>query len=154
MLKLWIQSRVDLHINSTRSYLKTALQQQAHPVFHQPSKGFGFFKAWTQLIQQSPPIWWRQIPGCLCWIWLNWSSSCKNRIYTIQCFLQQQVRFSHFESKLPDKQSVVYTKQSVVSISRSRNMFDFRDFSKFKQFQRKIHKNQSILPLFVFTNRL
>jgi len=40
MLKLWIQSIVDLtHKIYPKSYLKTAQQQQAHPVFHQPSKG-------------------------------------------------------------------------------------------------------------------
>ena len=40
MLKLWIQSRIDLtHIIYPRSYLKTAQQQQAHPAFHQTSKG-------------------------------------------------------------------------------------------------------------------
>jgi len=65
-----------------------------------------------------------------------------------------RLNFHMFENNIPDKQFVVYTKQSVVSISRSRNSFDIRDFSSFKQFQRKIHKNQSILPLFVFTNRL
>ena len=47
----------------------------------------------------------------------------KKNIYTIQCFLQHQVRFSHIESSFSDKQSVVYTKQSVVSISKSRNRF-------------------------------
>jgi len=46
MLKLWNQSRVDLtQIIYRKSYLKTAQQQQAHPAFHQPAKGFGFFKA-------------------------------------------------------------------------------------------------------------
>jgi len=40
MLKLWIQSRVDLtHKIYHRSYLKTAQQQQALPAFHHPSKG-------------------------------------------------------------------------------------------------------------------
>jgi len=40
MLKLWIQSRMDLtQIIYPRSYYKTHQQQQAHPAFHQPSKG-------------------------------------------------------------------------------------------------------------------
>ena len=40
MLKLWIKSRMDLtHKIYPRSYLKTGQQQQAHPAFHQPSKG-------------------------------------------------------------------------------------------------------------------
>jgi len=41
MLMLWIQSKVDIYnLIYPRSYLKTAQQQQAHPAFHQPSKGF------------------------------------------------------------------------------------------------------------------
>jgi len=39
MLKLWIQSRVDLQIIYPRSYSKTPQQQQAQPTFHQTSKG-------------------------------------------------------------------------------------------------------------------
>ena len=51
-------------------------------------------------------------------------------------------------------ESIFSVKQSVVSISSTRNIFNIIDFNIFKQFQRKIHKDQSILPLFVFTNRL
>jgi len=40
MLKLWIQSIVDLtQIIYPKSYSKTHQQQQAQPAFHQPSKG-------------------------------------------------------------------------------------------------------------------
>jgi len=58
----------------------------------------------------------------------------KSNIYTIQYFLPQQVRFLHVENNIPEKQSVVYTKQLVVSISRRRNRYDIKDFSSFKQF--------------------
>jgi len=44
----------------------------------------------------------------------------KNSIYTVQSFLQQQVRLLLIQSIKHDKQSVVYTKQSIVSISSSR----------------------------------
>ena len=137
-----------------RSYSKTPQQQQAHPAFYQTSKDLDSSKL--------EHTWFNNLPlfdedkslvACVVFDWI-WSSSSKTSIYTIQCFLQQQVRCSHVENNIPDKQSVVYTKQSVVSISRSRNNYDIRDFSSFKQFKRKIHKNQSILPLFVFTNRL
>ena len=141
-------------ISYPRSYLKTTQQQQAQPAFHQPSKGLDSSKL--------EHTWFNNLPlfdedkslvDCVGFDWI-WRNSCKNSIYTIQCFLQQQVRFSHIENRILDKQSVVHTKQSIVSISRSRNNFDIIDFNSFKQFQRKIHKNQSILPLFVFTNRL
>ena len=138
-------------------YPDPILKQLSNSKHIQPSiklKGFGFFNlehTWFNnlpLIDED-----KSLVTCVRFDWI-WSSSCKNSIYTIQCFLHQQVRFSHVENNIPDKQSVVYTKQSVVSISRSRNSYDIRDFSSFKQFQRKIHKNQSILPLFVFKNRL
>ena len=66
-----IQSRVDLH---NIIYLDPILKHLSNNKHIQPSiklKGFGFFKAWIHLIQQSPPIWWRQIFGCLCWTCLN-----------------------------------------------------------------------------------
>ena len=47
----------------------------------------------------------------------------KNNIYTIQCFLQQQVRFLYIQGIKHDKQSVVYTKQSVVLSAAAKNTF-------------------------------
>ena len=78
-----------------RVLTKTTQQQQAQPSLQHPSKGLDSSKLEHHLVQQSPPIWWRQIP-CAC-VWLDWiwSSTCKNSIFTIQFFLQQQVSFSH-----------------------------------------------------------
>jgi len=72
---------------------KTAQQQQAQPSLQHPSKGLDSSKLEHHKVQQSPPIWWRQIPGACVWSDWIWSSTCKTSIYTVQCFLQQQVRF-------------------------------------------------------------
>ena len=140
MSMLWIQSRVDYINNLPHILSKTAQQQQAQPSLQHPSKGLDSSNLEHHLVQQSPPIWWRQIPGVCVWFDWIWSSTCKNSIYTIQCFLQQQVRFLYIQSIKLDKQSVVYSKQSVVFISNSRNHIYIRDFNIFKQFQIRIHK--------------
>ena len=148
MLKLWIQSRVDLHRKSTPDPILKHLCNSKH---NQPpiklQRGLDSSKlehTWFYNLPLFDED--KSLVACVGFDWI-WSSSCKNSIYTIHCFLQQQVRFSHVQNNIPDK-------QSVVSISISKNSFNIRDFSSFKHFQRKIHKNQSILPLFVFTNRL
>jgi len=61
----------------------------------------------------------------------------KNNTYTIQCILQQQVSFSHLQNSISDKQSIVCTNQSVVSVSRSKNSFYFRVSNSLKQFSRE-----------------
>ena len=137
-----------------RSYSKTHQQQQAHPAFHQTSR-IWILQILKILDSTISPYLMKTNPWLLMLDLIESEAvPVKNNIYTIQCFLQQQVRFSHVENNISDKQSVVYMKQSVVSISRSRNRYNIRDFCSLNQFQRSIHKNQSILPLFVFTNRL
>jgi len=100
---------VDYKHNLPQILTKTAQQQQAQPRLQHPSKGLDSSKLEHHLVQQSPPICWRQIPGACVWSDWIWSSTCKNSIYTILCFLQQQVRFLYIQSIKHDKQSVFYT---------------------------------------------
>ena len=51
--------------------------QATTPTFHQTSWIWRHQSFKTILDQQSPPIWWRQIPDCLCWFVWIWTSTCK-----------------------------------------------------------------------------
>ena len=77
MSMLWIQSRVNYINNLPHILSKTAQQQQAQPSLQHPSKGLDSLKLEHHLVQQSPPVWWRQVlDACVVPDWI-WSSSCK-----------------------------------------------------------------------------
>ena len=60
-----INFRFNKRVDHTLIYLDLTHTQQQHQSFIK-HLGFGFFKSLDHSWSKSPPIWWRQIPGCLC----------------------------------------------------------------------------------------
>ena len=147
---LWIQSRVDLHKIYLRSYLKTIQQQQAQPTFHHPSKGLDSSKlehTWfnnlplydedKSLVLVFDLIESKAVPAKIAYIQSNASYSNRLDLHTLKAYFLINNR--------------LFTRNSRLFLSAAAETVLYK---RFKQFQRKIHKNQLILPLFVFTNRL
>jgi len=137
-----------------RSYLKTAQQQQAHPTFHQPSKGLDSSKlehTWfnnlplfdedKSLMLVLDLIESEAVPAKIAYIQSNASYNSRLDFNTLKAYFQ-------INNRLFTRNNRLFLSAEVETI------LIIRDFSRFKQFQRKIHKNQSILPLFVLTNSL
>ena len=62
---------MDYKTQTTPDPTKTAQQQQAQPSLQRPSKGLDSSKLEHHLVQQSPLIWWRQIPdACVVSDWI------------------------------------------------------------------------------------
>ena len=120
--------------------------------------GFGFFKAFDQSLSTISPYLIKTNPWLLV---LNLFES--EAVLEKQNFMQYTTSMaagqkSNSLSTVSEKQPVVSSIQSVVYVSRSIKQFHFLKLERFNSLKHIIesrqHKNQPILPLFVFTNRI
>jgi len=155
MLKLWIQSRVNLHRKSTPYPILKHLCNNKHS---QPSIKLqrvwilqslnAFDSTISPYLMKTNP--WllvldltesKAVPAKTTYIQSNASYNSKLDFHMLKTIFQTNNRLFTRNNRL-----FLSAEVETVMISEISTVFN--------QFQRRIHKNQSIIPLFVFTNTL